>query len=68
MDQAYSLRSNDAAYLGEGYHPVACGPGSTMYQLTAMAGPHRLSRARLHNDYAHLTEEKGMVNPYKRQT
>ncbi len=67
MDQAYSLRSNDAAYLGEGYHPVVCGPGSTMYQLTMMAGEHRMSRARLHDGYRHLTEERGMVNPYENQ-
>ena len=67
MDQAFSLKSGDAAYLGEGYHPVACGPGSTMYQLTTIAGPHRVSKARLHPDYAFLTEQKAMANPYKNQ-
>ncbi len=67
MDQAFSLKSGDAAYLGEGYHPVACGPGSTLYQLTVMAGPYRISRSRLHDDYVYLTEEKNMSNPYKNQ-
>jgi 5-deoxy-glucuronate isomerase len=67
MDQAFSLRSGDAAFLGEGYHPVACGPGSTLYQLTAMAGPHRVSRSRLHDDFVFLTQEKNMANPYKNQ-
>ena len=67
MDQAFSLKTGDAAYMGEGYHPLTCGPGSTLYQLTAMAGPHRISRSRIHDDYVYITEEKDMVNPYKNQ-
>ena len=59
MDQAYTLKSNDATYLGEGYHPIECGPGSVTYQLTAMAGEHRIPKACLHEGYRHLTEERG---------
>jgi 5-deoxy-glucuronate isomerase len=64
MDQAFSLKANDAAYMDHGYHPVACGPGSTLYQLTFMAGPRRISRASIHKDYRFLLDEKNLVNQY----
>jgi len=64
MDQAYSLKTNDAAYMSQGYHPVACGPGSTLYHLTLMAGPNRMSKASVHKDYKFLLEEKDLANQY----
>ena len=67
MDQAFSLRDGDAAYMGEGYHPVSCSPAATLYHLTFMAGPRRLSQARLHPDYRFLVEEQGMANPFANQ-
>jgi 5-deoxy-glucuronate isomerase len=67
MDQAFSLRNGDAAYMGRGYHPVSCSPVAALYHLTFMAGPHRLSQARLHPDYSFLVEEQGIANPYKNQ-
>jgi len=51
MDQAFSLRANDALYMSEGYHPVACGPGAELYHLTFISGPYRMSRSRIHQDF-----------------
>jgi len=65
MDQAFTLKTNDAAYMDSGYHPVVCSPGSMMYQLTLMAGPHRISKASLHPDYEYLLDEKAMENQYR---
>lgn len=67
LDETFSIRTGDVAYMGEGYHPVVCGPGADLYQLTIMAGPHRVSRARLHPDYASLTRELNMADPYTNQ-
>ena len=64
MDQAFSLKTNDAVYISRGYHPVTCGPGSMLYQLTLMSGPRRVSRASLHPDYKFLLEEKDLANQY----
>ena len=64
MDQAFSLKNNDAAYMKTGYHPVANGPGSTLYQLTLMSGPRRISKARIHDEYAYLMKEQGLANQY----
>ena len=67
MDQAFSLRTNDALYMSAGYHPTACGPGATLYHLTFMAGPHRMSKSRVHDDFRFLLDENSMENPYGRQ-
>ena len=67
MDQAFSIKNNDVLYMDQGYHPVACGPGARLYQLTIMAGPRRLSKSRVHDDFKALLDEKGMENPYSRQ-
>ena len=64
MDQAFSLKTNDAVYISRGYHPVVCGPGATLYHLTFMAGPRRISRAAIHRDYQFLLDEKQMDNQY----
>ncbi len=64
MDQAFSLKTNDVAYVGGGYHPVVAAPGSYLYHLTCMAGPKRLSQARVHHDYEYLLEEQGMENQF----
>lgn len=66
MDQAFSLRTNDALYMSAGYHPTACGPGATLYHLTFMAGPHRMSKSRVHDDFRFLLDENSMENPYGR--
>ena len=67
MDQAFSIKANDVLYMDQGYHPVACGPGACLYQLTLMAGPRRLSKSRVHDDFKSLLDEKGMENPYSKQ-
>jgi 5-deoxy-glucuronate isomerase len=64
MDQAFSLRANDAVHMGRGYHPVACGPGSTLHRLSLMAGPRRMSKARVHPEDRYLLEEKDMENQF----
>jgi 5-deoxy-glucuronate isomerase len=64
MDQAFSLRTNDAAYMGVGYHPIVCAPGTTLYQLTLMAGPRRISQARVHPDYQYVLDAQGLENQY----
>jgi 5-deoxy-glucuronate isomerase len=64
MDQAFSLKTNDAVYHNVGYHPVVCSPGTTLYQLTFMAGPRRISKARIHLDYQYILDEKAMENQY----
>jgi 5-deoxy-glucuronate isomerase len=64
MDQAFSLRANDAVYMAKGYHPVACAPGSTLYHLSLMAGPRRMSKASVHPAYRYLLEEKDMENQF----
>lgn len=65
-DQAFSLRSGDAVYTDGGYHPVVCGPGSTMYQLTLMSGPFRQSTAAVHPAYRYLLEDSS-ANPFSNQ-
>jgi 5-deoxy-glucuronate isomerase len=67
MDQAFSLRTNDALFMSAGYHPTACGPGATLYHLTFMAGPHRMSKSRVHDDFRFLLDENSMENPYATQ-
>ncbi len=67
LDQAYSLRSNDLLYMSGGYHPTVAGPGSDLYHLTFICGPHRVSKARVHPDYRFLLEEQNLENPYARQ-
>jgi len=65
-DQSCTMVENDALYIDGGYHPVVCAPGTTMYQLTVMAGPYRISTASIHPDFRHLlpgTEE----NPFRNQ-
>jgi 5-deoxy-glucuronate isomerase len=64
MDQAFSLKANDAVYQNEGYHPVVCGPGTTLYHLTFMAGPQRISQARVHDDYQYLLDDLEMGNQF----
>ncbi len=64
MDQAFSLKTNDVAHVGGGYHPVVAAPGSYLYHLTCMAGPKRLSQARVHADYEYLLEEQGLENQF----
>lgn len=64
MDQAFSLKTNDAAYMRKGYHPVVCAPGSTLYQLTLMSGRNRMSQASVHKDYRFLLEELDLANQY----
>jgi len=64
MDQAFSLKSGDAVYQNEGYHPVVCSPGTELYHLTFMAGPHRESRARVHENYQYLLEEHNLQNQF----
>jgi 5-deoxy-glucuronate isomerase len=65
-DQSCTMVENDAIYIDGGYHPVVCAPGTTMYQLTVMAGPFRVSTASIHPEFRHLlagTEE----NPFRNQ-
>jgi len=67
MDQAFSLKTNDALYMDKGYHPTACGPGATLYHLTFIVGPYRISKSAVHKDFRFLLEENNMENPYARQ-
>lgn len=67
LDQAYSLKNGDVMCIKNSYHPLVSGPGSTLYHLTFMAGPHRMSRSSVHPDFDHLLEEKGMDNPFQNQ-
>lgn len=67
MDQAFSLKTNDVAYVGGGYHPVVAAPGTYLYHLTCMAGPKRLSRARVHSDYEYLLKDQGLENQFTPQ-
>jgi len=64
MDQAFSLKNNDVAYIGGGYHPVVAAPGSYLYHLTCMAGPKRMSQARVHKDYEYLLSDEGLENQF----
>lgn len=68
LDQSFSLKANDILYMDRGYHPVVCGPGASLYQLTLMAGPHRTSMSRVHDHFKFLLNENGMENPYAKQT
>ncbi len=65
MDQAFSLKSNDAAYMSKGYHPTVCGPGSQLYHLTYISGPYRKSQSSVHKDYEFLLEQSNMDNPFR---
>jgi 5-deoxy-glucuronate isomerase len=67
MDQAFSLRNDDLAYMGGGYHPTACGPGADLYHLTFIAGPQRKSQSSVHPYFRFLLDEHDPQNPYARQ-
>ncbi len=67
MDQAFSLKTNDALYMDEGYHPTACAPGATLYHLTFICGPYRMSKSRVHKDFEFLLDDNDMENPYAKQ-
>jgi 5-deoxy-glucuronate isomerase len=64
MDQAFSLKSGDAIYHNEGYHPTVCSPGTTLYHLTFMAGPRRESRAQVHRDYRYILDKANLENQF----
>jgi len=64
IDQAFSLKTGDTVYMSKGYHPVVCGPGSMLYQLTLMAGSNRMSQASVHKDYRYLLKETDLANQY----
>jgi 5-deoxy-glucuronate isomerase len=66
LDQAFSLAAGDAVYLDGGYHPVTCGPGADLYQLTLMSGPYRMSAASVHPDFEDLVKDSS-GNPYVKQ-
>lgn len=68
VDQSFSLRNDDLLYMNGGYHPVVCGPGSTLYHLSFMAGPQRISQANVHPDYRHLLEDHNLQNQYTPET
>ncbi len=68
MDQAFSLKTNDSLYMGLGYHPIVCGPGTELYHLTFIAGPQRTSHSSVHKDFLFLLEENKMDNPFENQT
>jgi len=38
LDETLAIRYDDTVGIPEGYHPVVCAPGCTMYYLWAMAG------------------------------
>jgi 5-deoxy-glucuronate isomerase len=65
MDQAFSLKTNDVLYHNQGYHPVVGSPGATLYHLSFMAGPRRLSQARIHPAFRGLLQERGLENPFR---
>lgn len=65
MDQAWSLRQGDATYMGGGYHPLVSAPGSSLYHLSLMSGPRRMSQASIHKDYRYILEEKDLANQYR---
>jgi 5-deoxy-glucuronate isomerase len=65
MDQAFSLKQNDALYHNQGYHPVVGSPGATLYHLSFMAGPQRISQARIHPAFRHLLQDRGMENQFR---
>jgi 5-deoxy-glucuronate isomerase len=64
LDQAFSLKAGDAVYHNNGYHPTVCGPGTTLYHLTFMAGIRRESRARVHQDYRYILDEANLENQF----
>ena len=64
LDQAFSLMEGDALYMDGGYHPIACAPGSTLYHLSLMAGPRRMSKASVHRDFQFLLDRAGIENQY----
>jgi len=65
MDQAFSLKNNDVLYHNEGYHPVVASPGAMLYHLSFMAGPRRISQARVHPAFGYLLQEHGLENPFR---
>ena len=65
MDQAFSLKQNDTLYHNQGYHPVVASPAAALYHLSFMAGPRRISQARIHPDFRRLLEDRGLENPFR---
>jgi 5-deoxy-glucuronate isomerase len=65
LDQAFGLKSGDAVYHNEGYHPTVCSPGTMLYHLTFMAGPRRLSQAQVHQDYQYILDAANMQNQFR---
>ncbi len=44
IDEAHLVRDGDTVVIPRGYHPVAAGPGYSLYYLWALAGPRREMR------------------------
>ncbi len=67
MDQAFSLKNDDALYHNQGYHPVVASPGAALYHLSFMAGPRRIAQARIHPAFRRLLQDRGLENPFRPQ-
>ncbi|MDD5677666.1 MAG: 5-deoxy-glucuronate isomerase [Kiritimatiellae bacterium] len=51
IDETYTIQNNDTVGIPQGYHPVACAPGYSMYYLWIMTGNNR--RFLSYKDPAH---------------
>ena len=67
-DEAHVIRHNDLFCIPGNYHPLVCGPGATLYHLTFMAGPRRMSQSSVHPAYMSILEDRDMPNPFRNQS
>jgi len=56
IDETYTIRNNDTVGIPEGYHPVVCVPGYTMYYLWIMTGKNRKFVSHKDPDHAWVGE------------
>jgi len=56
IDETYTIRNNDTLGIPEGYHPVVCAPGYTMYYLWIMTGENRKFVSHKDPDHAWVAE------------
>jgi len=58
IDETYTVEENDTVLIPEGYHPVICAPGYTMYYLWIMAGRnHRKFQSVLDENHKWVAEK-----------
>lgn len=61
LDEALLVRNGDTVVIPRGYHPVAAGPGYSLYYLWVLAGPKREMRPNDDPDHAWVKAAEALL-------